>query len=146
MDRARAAVLIATGHFVIGVQDRVVRRRLVYEQAAFGFGVLLESVMAIQRSGVTFNAAPMWARNVSVVSNWKLESSRTFHCSSREVATMAHGGVPMLPPTCAGMPAGLQEWPGHRGGRCFSVGPSDADRFAFEEPTSEFQIADHTNA
>ena len=47
----------------------------------------------------------MRACNVEVVASWKLESSRTFHWSSREVSTIAVGGTPILPPTWAATPA-----------------------------------------
>src|ERR1035441_1392633 len=53
----------------------------------------------------------MWARNCAMVSNWKLESSRTFQPSAREPSTMAVTGVPMLPPTCTGTPAARRMWP-----------------------------------
>src|ERR1039458_4264005 len=39
-----------------------------------------------------------------MVSSWKLESSRTFHWSGRELSIMAVTGVPILPPTCAAIP------------------------------------------
>ena len=53
----------------------------------------------------------MCARNSTIVSSWKLESSSTFQPSSRELSTIAVTGVPMLPPTCTGTPASRRMWP-----------------------------------
>ena len=53
----------------------------------------------------------MCARNVEIVSSWKLDSSSTFHCPSRDVLTIDAGGVPILPPTCTGMPLAFRICP-----------------------------------
>ena len=53
----------------------------------------------------------MCARNSKMVSNWKLDSSSTFHPSSRELSIIAVTGVPMLPPTCTGTPDSRRMWP-----------------------------------
>src|SRR5579883_1067684 len=53
----------------------------------------------------------MCARNSRIVSSWKLESSSTFHPSSRDVATISQTAVPILPPTCEGTPASRRMWP-----------------------------------
>ena len=81
-----------------------------------------------------------------MVSSWKLDSSSTFHCPAREVRTIDAGGVPILPPTCTGIPLALQNMTGHRRRGGLAVRAGDADNFALQEPARQFQIADDRNS
>ena len=64
----------------------------------------------------------------------------------REVFTSDAGGVPMFPPTCAGMPLCLRIWPVSAVVVVFPLAPVMPMISPCEVPARQFQIADHRHA
>ena len=88
----------------------------------------------------------MCARNVEIVSSWKLDSSSTFHCPARDVSHHRSRWSADIAAHLHRNAAGLQNMSGHRRRRGLSVRTGDADDLALQKPAREFQIADHRDA
>ena len=80
--------------------------------------------------------------NCSVLSSWKLETSRTDQVSSVLSSMSAMTGTPMLPPTSVGNAGLLEDFADERRGGGLAVGAGDGEDLAFQEAGGEFEFAD----
>ena len=84
--------------------------------------------------------------NSTVLSSWKLETSRTDQVSSVLSSISETTGTPMLPPTSVGRPASFKNLAQQRGGGGLAVGAGDGQRVALEEAGGQFKLADDRQA
>ena len=80
----------------------------------------------------------------SPAGNWKAPARSTR--PARDVSIIAVTGVPMLPPTCTGVPELLQDVADQAGRGGLAVRSGDADHRALQERRGQFHFADHSHA
>jgi hypothetical protein len=83
---------------------------------------------------------------LSVLSSWKLETSRTDQVSSVLSSISATTGTPMLPPTSVGRPAASRISPSSVVVVVLPLEPVMASILALEEARGQFQLADDRQA
>ena len=115
--------------------------------SASGVGVVLERC-GDGRDGraMKLSTTATFGRVVWIISNWKLDTSRTttvsgFACSTREIA-----GVPMLPPTAVEKPPAAIISPARVVVVVFPFDPVIANNFSIENCARQFNLATITGS